>query len=304
MEPVNQIALFYLLILIGYLIARLSGKGKPFNHYLTALLIRLLVPLLVIYSLVTTSGEVIAEFPSIVLLAVLIHLLGLGVMYVRLMRSGIDNATKGVLYLSATFGNALFIPLPLVVMFIGESGIPFVIVFSITQLVLLATLGSFIGFVSSKRNIRWKDLAKRVLAFPPLLAAVLAATLALMDFTLPDPLAAMLSYSGALTSHLALVSVGLGVGTGFSFNHVRSSLEVVAVRQVIVPIMVAPILLLSSLQPTAFEILFLEALMPTAVLVVPYASAFGLDTERTATIVTLGTLLLIPVLPFLAVLLG
>jgi predicted permease len=44
--------------------------------------------------------------------------------------------------------------------------------------------------------------------------------------------------------------------------------------------------------------------MPPAVLTVVYATSFELDAERAATIVTVGTILLLPIIPFIPILLG
>lgn len=290
-------------MLVGYLISRLSGKGRLVNDYLTSLLIKLLVPLLVIYTLLTASPETLVEFPMVLLMAVLVHLLGPAIMFLRLRNRDIDNATKGVFYICATFSNALFIPLPLVVMFIGESGVPFVVVFSLTQFLLLATLGSLMGSAFSERQAGWKNIARRALTFPPLLAAMLAIVVILSGVALPGIVASVLSYSGTLTTYLALVSVGLGVGIRFSLKDVRGALEVVAVRQVIIPLLMVPTVLLSGLSGVPSRIVLLEAFMPPAVLAVAYAGGFGLESERAATIVTVGTLILLPALPFLSLLL-
>ncbi len=303
-ELAAQIVFFFGFILVGHLISRFSDKGRVVNDCLTTLLIKLLIPLLVIYTLLTASAETLAEIPSVLLMAVVVQLLGPAIMFVRLRRSDIDKATRGVFYICVTFTNAVFIPLPLVMMFMGERGVPFVIVFSLTQFALLVTLGSLLGSAFAERQTGWKEIAKRALSFPPLLAAILGVALIVSGFALPERVASVLSYSGILTTYLALVSVGLGIGTRFSLKDVRAALEVVAVRQVIVPLLIVPILLLSGLSAIPFRVVLLEALMPPAVLTVVYAGGFGLDSKRAATIVTVGTLLLLPLLPFLPLLLS
>ncbi|WP_455284583.1 hypothetical protein [[Eubacterium] cellulosolvens] len=80
-ELAGQIGFFFGFILVGYLISRFSGKGRLLNDYLTALLIKLPISLLVIYTLLTASPDT---------------------------------------YMCVTFGNAVFIALPLVMMFMGE----------------------------------------------------------------------------------------------------------------------------------------------------------------------------------------
>jgi predicted permease len=299
-----QFGLFYGFILIGYLLAKLSGKGKETNRYLNLILINILIPILFIYTLLTASPDVMTELPLIIAIAVLVHLLGPALMYLHLKRRDYDNSTKGVFYICVTFNNALFIPLPLVLMFIGSAGLPIVIIFSLTQMILLATLGSFMGAVYGGENGGYRKVTKDALTFPPFIAAIIAVILFLANFQLPDNIAYYFSFTGPVTTYLALIAVGLGIGVRFSLVEIRAALEVVGIRQFIIPIIVIPIIIFSGLSHLPASILILEALMPPAVLTVIYAKSFKLDSEKASTIVTVGTLLLLPIIPFLPFLLS
>lgn len=299
-----QIGLFYGFIVIGYLLARLSGKGQAVNKHLNSILINILVPLLVFYVLVTSAPSSLVEIPVYLLLAVIIHLLGPALIYFRLRGSEMMVQTKGSLYISSTFNNALFIPLPLVLMFLGPSGVPFVILFSLTQMTLFVTLGSFMGATFSEKDAGWNKIARDALLFPPFLAALFALIFLIFGFVLPEPVSTILSYNPSLTTYLALLSVGLGVGIRFSLADVRVAMNVIAVRQLIIPIIMLPVILLSGLSQIPIQVLILESLMPPAVLVAVYAAGFGLDVETASTTVTVGTLLLLPIIPFLPLFLG
>jgi len=299
-----QFGLFYGFILIGYLIARLSGKGKEANRYLNLLLINILIPILFIYTLLTAAPDAITELPLIVAFAVFVHLLGPILMYLHLKRRDYDNSTKGVFYICVTFNNALFIPLPLVLMFVGPIGLPIVIIFSLTQMTLLATLGTFMGAVFGGENGGYSKITKDALTFPPLIAAIIAVILFLANFQLPGNIAYVLSFAGPVTTYLALIAVGLGIGVRFSLVEIRAALEVVGIRQILVPILVIPVILFSGLSKLPASIIILESLMPPAVLTVVYAKSFNLDSEKAATIVTVGTLLLLPIIFFIPFLLS
>lgn len=304
MDTTIQFGLFYGFILIGYLLAKLSGKGKEANHYLNLVLINILIPILFVYTLLTASPDVMTELPLIIAIAVLIHLLGPALMYIHLKRRDYDNSTKGVFYICVTFNNALFIPLPLVLLFIGSAGLPIVIIFSLTQMILLATLGSFMGAVFGGENGGYRKVTKDALTFPPFVAAILAVILFLANFQLPDNIAYYLSFTGPVTTYLALIAVGLGVGVRFSLVEIRAALEVVGIRQFLIPIITIPIIIFSGLSHLPASILILEALMPPAVLTVIYAKSFKLDSEKASTIVTVGTLFLLPIIPFIPFLLS
>ena len=189
-------------------------------------------------------------------------------------------------------------------MFLGPSAVTVVILFSLTQMVLLVTLGSFMGAAFSEQDASVREIFRKAIRFPPFIAAVVAILLFVLSVQLPPYLTMPLSYSGPITTYLALVSVGLGIGSRFTLVDVRSALNVIGIRQVIVPILVLPLVLLSGLSPLPARVVILESLMPPAVLTVVYATSFGLDAERAATIVTVGTLMLLPLIPFLPLLFG
>jgi len=295
---------FYGSIVIGYAIAKISGRGQEANKYLIALLVNLLVPILVIQSLLTSSLETLVEIPLVLLAALIVHLSGMLIMYIRLRNSMIENRRKGVLLLCSTFQNALFIPLPLAILFIGEQAVPFVIMFSLTQMLLLVSLGSMIGSRYSDTGADWGSMAEQWLKFPPFIAVLLAIVLLLIGVTLPSEVVSILSFNGTITTYLSLVTVGLGIGTRFSRVDLMGGLEVAAVRQLIVPILIGVMLLVLGLSDLATKVVIIEALMPPAVFTVVFAGGLKLDTESAATAVTIGTLLLLPVVPILPFLLG
>jgi predicted permease len=301
---ITQILLFYTFIIAGYLVALLSGKGPIINKHLNSLLINVLVPILIFYTFLTSTSTSIVEIPVFLVIAVLIHLLGPALLHLRLRHTKFDSKTKGSLFICSAFNNALFIPLPLALIFIGPSAVSFVIMFSLTQMILLVTLGSIMGATFGGKEAGWKKIAKDAVTFPPFLAAMLSLVFLGLNVGLPLDLSLMLSYNSPLTTYLALVSVGLGIGVRFSLADIRTALNVVAIRQLIIPLFIIPIILFSHLSQIPFQVLFLESLMPPAILTVVYASGFDLDIEIASTTVTVGTLLVLPLIPILPFILG
>ena len=71
-----------------------------------------------------------------------------------------------------------------------------------------------------------------------------------------------------------------------------------------IPTMEKKVILFSGLPLISMQVLILESLMPPAILTVVYASGFNLDVETASTIVTIGTLLFLPLVPILLLVLG
>ncbi|MFW9911189.1 MAG: AEC family transporter [Candidatus Thorarchaeota archaeon] len=303
-DLIVNLASFYGSIVIGYIIAKITGLGQEVNKYLIAFIVNLLIPILVIQSLLTSSVETLVEIPLVLFAALIVHLSGTLIMYVRLWNSAIENRRKGVLLLCSTFQNALFIPLPLAILFIGEQAVPFVVMFSLAEILLLVTLGSMIGSRYSDMGTNWRDMAEQWLKFPPFIAVLLAIVLLAFGVALPSEVVSILSFNGTLTTYLSLVTVGLGIGTRFSRVDIIDGVQVAAVRQIIVPFLIGVLLLFLGLSDLATKVVIIEAFMPPAVLTVVFAGGLKLDTESAATAVTIGTLLLLPMVPILPFLLG
>jgi predicted permease len=299
-----QIVLFYGFIIAGYLIAWVSRRGQIVNKHLNSLLFNVLVPILIFYALLTSTPTSLVEIPIYLAITILIHLLGPVLMYLRLRSREMTDRTKGSLLICSTFTNALFVPLPLALMFLGPTAVPFVIMFSLTQMILFVSLGSVMGATFGGKEAGWQKIAREMVTFPPFLAAIVSLILLALNVGLPTDLALILSYNSPITTYLALVSVGLGVGVRFSLADIRTALNVVAIRQLIIPLLVLPIILFSTLSQIPIQVLILESLMPPAILTVVYASGFDLDVEIASTTVTVGTLLLLPLIPILSFVLG
>jgi len=299
-----RMGFFYVFILLGFAVAQKTKRADHLAKVSTSLIINLLLPILILQSLLVTPASALTELPTVILLGLLTHLLGFILLLVVLRRRTVDKAKSGALLLCVTFNNAMFLPIPLVLMFIGDAGIAIVTIFAIIQMALFVTLGSFIGATYGGGAPDLESIVRKAVLFPPFLAAGLAAFLFALGFTLPTEVTSVLEYNGIVTTYLALFVVGLGVGTSFTLSGLRSALEVISIRQVLVPAVIGAVLLVSDLSNLTSRVILLEALMPPAVLTVTYANGFKLDAKTAATTVTVGTLLFMPFVLFLPLIIG
>lgn len=297
-----RLALFYGFISFGFLVSRVQRIKSVLNRWITSLLINIMMPLIIIDTLLTAAPSSLYELLGIIGFTLFIHLLGFSLMFLRLMNKEIEKSEKGSQLLTVTFNNALFLPLPLSLIFIGEVGVPIIAIYSITQMMLLATLGTFVASVYSKNGNDLHATIKKVVTFPPLIAAVIGLLLLVMGLSFPSELEPILSGNSIVTTYLALFAVGLSLGLGSKIKWSKFSYETITVRQLIVPSIVGLLLLIAGLSAVTRNIILLQALMPPGVFTVIYASAMDLDAETAATNVTLGTIVLLPVvliMPFL-----
>ncbi|MGV9102733.1 MAG: AEC family transporter [Candidatus Thorarchaeota archaeon] len=298
-DLVLNLSVFYVLILVGFLISKRTGYGKAVSVYLNPLLINLMLPLLIVSTLIGTTFNTLTESPQIVVITVMMHLAGALLLSLYLRISDIVPKKKGALLLCATFHNAVFLPIPLSLVFLGETVVPRIAVHSLTQMILLTTLGTFIGSYYNEQAIDRKTVTRKALLFPPLLATIAGFVLSILGVSLPSAADVFFSFNNTATTYLSLVVVGLALGKQFSVSHSMQALPVVTVRQVAIPLLVWVLLGFTTLTSITKSVLFIESLMPSAVLTVVYASDFRLDAQIAATVVTIGTVLLLPFLPLI-----
>lgn len=120
---------------------------------------------------------------------------------------GLSKESAGALTLVAGLGNTSFVGIPLIEALYGEAGIPVALVIDQAGSYLaLSTFGAVIValYASEKKSAR--QIAAKILSFPPFLA--LCAAFLLMDVHYPAWFEDLLRKLAALVAPLALISVG------------------------------------------------------------------------------------------------
>ena len=120
----------------------------------------------------------------------------------------LPSTTTGALTLTGGLANTSFIGLPMIEAFYGRSGIATgILIDTLGSYLVLSTLGITLACIYSRGMASVRDVATRVVTFPPLIAVV--AALALIDVSYPEWLGGVLARLGGTLAPLALVSVGL-----------------------------------------------------------------------------------------------
>jgi predicted permease len=120
----------------------------------------------------------------------------------------LPSTTIGALTLTGGLANTSFIGLPMIEAFYGRSGIATgILIDTLGSYLVLSTLGITIACIYSSGTASARDVAIRVVTFPPLIAVAVA--MALMYISYPEWLSGVLARLGGTLAPLALVSVGL-----------------------------------------------------------------------------------------------
>ncbi len=129
----------------------------------------------------------------------------------RLLR--LPRTTIGALAVVGGLGNTSFMGLPMIEAFYGPGGMPTgIVVDQLGTYLVLSTIGIMLICFYSEGAITGREIARRIVTFPPLIALVL--DIALIPVTYPGWTVSVLARLSGTLAPLALVSVGLQLKLG------------------------------------------------------------------------------------------
>lgn len=120
---------------------------------------------------------------------------------------GWSRQRTGALLLGAGWGNTSFVGLPMIAAFAGQQWLGLGIVIDLFGSYLaLSTLGLAIAAVASSGRLDWREVARRIVTFPPFIAIVVA--LLVNDVERPLWLTSLLDALAGTLTPIALAAVG------------------------------------------------------------------------------------------------
>ncbi|QJB57570.1 AEC family transporter [Pseudodesulfovibrio sp. zrk46] len=200
----------------------------------------------------------------------------------------LDDKTKVCLALTAGLGNTSFVGLPMIEAFYGAEymGIG-MLCDTAGTFMALAIPGIILASKISGEEINRKQLAKKVLLFPPLVAILLGFAFQVIDY--PSWLISILERMGGTLSPLALLSVGLTLRFGAIRNNLRELAIGLGYKLIIAPliIFILYVFVLDATDITAKVTIFESAMGPmiTGGII---AMSYGARPELAATMLGVG----------------
>jgi len=119
----------------------------------------------------------------------------------------LDRGTTGALILVTGLGNTSFVGLPMIEAYFGKEFLGIgIIADQLGSFMVLSTLGILVATLHSSGNVTPRQMARKILLFPPFQALILALLLRPVPF--PEWSVQILQKLGSTLTPLALVSVG------------------------------------------------------------------------------------------------
>ena len=299
----------FLIVGIGMLLTHLKWFTEPITRLFSKLVVNVGLPAMAIYQMVSQydRAHLLAALPSLAVGYVSIALLYMAALPIaRLFR--IPQNRVGVFRAMFSFGNTIFIGLPISQALFGDEALPATLMYYMANTTLFWTLGANgiqLDGGAARAGFSWAS-CRRMLT-PPLMALFFAIACILIGLPLPSFVLKAANYIGNIVTPISLFFVG-----SMLYGMLRQGLRwergygvLLLGRFVLSPVLIALLgAAAGSLSPLWASTYLVQASMPVQTSCAIVAHSYNADAEYATGAVTLSTLLSTLSIPLFSALAG
>ena len=267
----------------GYLLAR---RLKVDLHPVARVALYIFSPSLVLSTLSSpglslTDGLGIAGYAGIMVVVALLLSSAAG------RAIAVEDADRASLRLAAVFPNSANLGLPIVAFALGGASLKAAVIFVLTQIVLINTVGAY---VASRAHVRPGQALRRVLGLPSIWAMAFSVVPVAAHGALPPPVERAFRFGADAYAPTVLVVLG-GSLAAWRPSHLTSAVPWTAagLRLLIMPALGWALALVLRLPAPVGAAVILQTSMPMAVNTLVLAQEFRAGADRVAGLVGLTT---------------
>ena len=297
-----QMVQLFSLMAVGYLLYCLKIFDKSFNKKLTAFLLSVTMPSMIVVSIL--SQEKVQKIEDIIfafVLGVIIYLLLPVIGYVIAKIVKVPQEQVGLYMFMNMFSNVGFMGYPVMNAIYGPSAIFYTSIFNmIFNLFLYSTGRSVMRFgYHENEKINMKNFIN-----PGIVASLIAIVFYFAGLRLPTLVLSTLDMLGDMTTPLAMMIIGSTLATiplKDVFNE-RSAYAFALVKQVIFPVIAFPILNILIKDSLLLGVALIMISMPVGNSAVLFATQYGGDEAVAAKNIFMTTLISVITIPLIVAL--
>lgn len=188
-----------------------------------------------------------------------------------------SDEVKGALILTAGLGNTSFVGFPIIEALYGTEGLRYAIFIDQPgTFLIVSSLGLVVANRYSAGKLRKRDLAMRIILFPPFLSFVIALILSVSGWQPSGTGEVILDRLAGMLTPLALISVGLQLKLGDLRTEGKYVFTGLAFKLILCPVLVLGAMKLLGFNGTIGRVAVMEAAMAPMVTSTIVAQAHGL----------------------------
>ena len=293
----EQVAILFILICAGYLVAKMgvieAGAKKAFSN----LLVYLIIPAMILNSYMTGFNlDILNNLLKEFVYSTILLVVGIVVTLVAFSRN--KEANVPIIKFTCSFSNAAYMGFPLIQALYGSEGLLYASAFVTMYNILLWTVGYAI--VSRKASL--KEIAHSIITTPVIMSVVVGLVIFLCRIPIPHIVKQPISYIGSMNTSLSMIVTGILIASSNMGKIIRNKNipKILLVRMLIIPALCLGIFKLMGLSGTVANIAIMLESCPCAAITSVFAVQFGYDEDLAAGAVVISTLISIVTLPVVA----
>jgi predicted permease len=293
----RQMFILFAVVGIGFAAGKLGQIDAEFNKRLSALVINITNPAMILASAMEERVLTRAELLQLTGIAVLSYL---ALILVALVVPGLIRSPKedaGVYRFMIIFSNVGFMGFPVVNALFGPEAVFFASVFTIPFNILAYTYGIYL--ISGERPEKGKKLLTHL--SPSLVAAVIAYIIYILNISVPQVVSGTMSFVGQITSPAAMLIIGASLAS-VPFRKVFGEPRMYAIsviKLIILPIITWYLVGLVVKNDVLLGVIVIMLGMPVATNCTMLAAQYGKRVDTASSGVFITTLLSIVTIPLL-----
>lgn len=301
----QNVAVLFLLIVIGMLAGRLGIVDLSGQRQLTQLVLKVTLPATIILAMQQTMDDervaTMLQLIGIMLLCYLVITLGA---YAITRRYRIKDNQKDVHLVGLMLSNTSFMGFPIILALLGPEALFYAVIAGGLVFEIIAwTLGRMlIGRTSSqRRGGGWRG----ALINPGVISILIGLSLFLTQTSIPEPIYSTMRMLAGATSPLAMMVVGLMLSRS-RLREVLSNPTIyltAALKLLVIPLVILSLLRLFGISGMRQVIPVIMLALPTAAYVAMFSADLGNDDKLASHLVFVTSLLSVITIPFIASLL-
>ncbi|MEG0914168.1 MAG: AEC family transporter, partial [Christensenellaceae bacterium] len=309
---IQAILMVLIIVAVGYFVGYKGWANKGVTNFITKLIVNITLPCTIVMAFLNNlTIEKMAD--SWIYIAAAFVAVGIVYLIGKLVALKINPKRRGVFTALFSFSNSVFIGLPIATAIFGPDGLIFAVFYFIANSTFMNSAGYLeiakdgqVIAGKEKQKTNAKELLKRVFS-PPLIAIIVSFVLVLLKVQLPSFLNMALTYTGGITSPLALIFIGIILQRNGlkKMRKIEKGISISLIgRFILSPIVMLLVAMLFRLDTFSTQVFIIQMSLPAMVQTAIFAETFGADTEFASKGVIVTMLLSFITIPIYVALFG
>lgn len=312
LNAIQAILMVLIIVAVGYFVGYKGWANKGVTNFITKLIVNITLPCTIVMAFLNNlTIEKMAD--SWIYIAAAFVAVGIVYLIGKLVALKINPKRRGVFTALFSFSNSVFIGLPIATAIFGPDGLIFAVLYFIANSTFMNSAGYLeiakdgqVIAGKEKQKTNAKELLKRVFS-PPLIAIIVSFVLVFLKVQLPSFLNMALTYTGGITSPLALIFIGIILQRNGlkKMRKIEKGISISLIgRFILSPIVMLLVAMLFRLDTFSTQVFIIQMSLPAMVQTAIFAEAFGADTEFASKGVIVTMLLSFITIPIYVALFG